>query len=148
MKTIKAVRAYKLMQSIRPKAMDGDSQMKYIKIMRVLRPVAENYDKDLEDGKNALQDEKFEEMQQKATKHNEAIQAKKNEGLLSFSELKELNDYFADYDKSVKKLLADLGDEEVTLSLGKISEEAFKKLAESIEVSGDDLIVLSDVILE
>lgn len=148
MKTIKAVRAYKLMQSIKPKAMDGDNQMKYIKIMRVLRPVAENYDKDLEDGKNALQDEKFEEMQQKAAKHNEAIQAKKNEGLLSFSELKELNDYFTDYDKSVKKLLADLDNQEVNLSLDKLSEEAFKKLAESIEVSGDDLIALSDVTLE
>ena len=148
MKTTKAVRAYKLMQKVHPKPMDGDSQMKYIKIMRVLRPVAENYDKNLEEGKKALQDDKFEEMQQKATKHNEALQQKKNEGLLSFDELKELNDYFGDYEKSARQLIKELDEEEVTLSTGKISEASFKKLAETADIPGEELELLADVILE
>ena len=147
MKTIKAVRAYKLMQSIKPKAMDGDSQMKFIKIMRVLRPVAENYEKNVEEGTKALQDERFEEMWQKAIKHDEAVKSKKQDGLLSFSELEEVRSYLDDYNKSVNKLIKELNDEEVTLSLGKLSEEAFMKLSETIELKGEELEILADVIL-
>lgn len=148
MKTIEAVRAYKIMKSSKLTKMEDADKMKFIKAMRVLRPISEEYDKDLEEGKKALQDDKFEEMQQKAAKHNEAIQNKTQDGLLSFSELKELNDYFTNYEKSARELVKELDEKEITITIGRLNEAAFGKLVASNDMTGEDLMALSDVILE
>lgn len=148
MKTIKAVRAYKIMQSAHTSKMEATDKIKMAKAMRVLRPFAEEYDKDLEEGKKILQDDKFEEMQQKAQKHNDAMKNKSQDGLMSYSELKEVNDYFADYEKTARKILNELNEKEVSLSIGKFDETAFGKLAASNDMSGEELEALADVILE
>lgn len=148
MKTITAVKAYKVMLSAKLSKMEEADKIKFIKAMRVLRPIAENYDKDLEEGRKALQDDKFEEMQQKAQKHNDAMKNKSQDGLMSYSELKEVNDYFADYEKTTRKILNELNEKEVSLSIGKFDETAFGKLAASNDMSGEELEALADVILE
>ncbi len=147
MKTIEAVKAYRILKSAKLTKMDDADKLKTIKAMRVLRPVSEEYDKDVEEGRKALQDDKFEEMQQKAQKHNEAVQEKKQEGLLGYSELKELNEYFTSYDKSVRKMLQELDDKELTLTIGRLSEEAFGKLAASNDFTGEELETLFNVIV-
>lgn len=147
MKTIEAVRAYKILKQAKLTKMDEADKLKTIKAMRVLRPVAEEYDKDVEEGRKALQDDKFEEMQQKAQKHNEAVQEKKQEGLLGYSELKELNEYFTSYDKSVRKMMQELDDKELTLTIGRLSEESFGKLAASNDFAGEELETLFNVIV-
>lgn len=147
MKTIEAVKAYRILKSAKLTKMDDADKLKTIKAMRALRPVSEEYDKDVEEGRKALQDDKFEEMQQKAQKHNEAVQEKKQEGLLGYSELKELNEYFTSYDKSVRKMLQELDDKELTLTIGSLSEEAFGKLAASNDFTGEELETLFNVIV-
>ena len=148
MKTIEAVRAYKAMKQAKLSKMEDADKMKFIKAMRVLRPISEEYDKDLEEGRKALQDDKFEEMQQKAQKHNEAMKNKSQDGLLSYSELKELNDYFNAYEQSARKLVKELDEKEVNVSIGRLSESAFGKMAASNDMSGEELEVMADVILE
>lgn len=147
MKTIEAVKAYRILKSAKLTKMDDADKLKTIKAMRILRPVSEEYDKDVEEGRKALQDDKFEEMQQKAQKHNEAVQEKKQEGLLGYSELKELNEYFTAYDKSVRKMLQELDDKELTLTIGRLSEEAFGKLAASNDFTGEELETLYNAIV-
>lgn len=147
MKTIEAVKAYRILKSAKLTKMDDADKLKTIKAMRILRPVSEEYDKDVEEGRKALQDDKFEEMQQKAQKHNEAVQEKKQEGLLGYSELKELNEYFTSYDKSVRKMLQELDDKELTLTIGRLSEEAFGKLAASNDFTGEELETLYNAIV-
>ena len=127
--------------------MDEADKLTVIKAMRALRPVAETYDKDTEEGRRALQDDRFDDMQQKAQKHNEAIQEKKQDGLLSYSDLKELNEYFTSYDRSVRKMLQELDDKELTLTIGHLSEEAFGKLAASNDFNGEELETLFNVIV-
>lgn len=147
MKTIEAVKAYRILKSAKLTKMDDADKLKTIKAMRVLRPVSEEYDKDVEEGRKALQDDKFEEMQQKAQKHNEAVQEKKQEGLLGYSELKELNEYFTSYDKSVRKMLQELDDKELTLTIGRMSEEAFGRLAASNDLTCEELETLFNVLV-
>lgn len=147
MKTIEAVKAYRILKSAKLTKMDDADKLKTIKAMRILRPVSEEYDKDVEEGRKALQDDKFEEMQQKAQKHNEAVQEKKQECLLGYSELKELNEYFTSYDKSVRKMMQELDDKELTLTIGRLSEEAFGKLAASNDFTGEELETLFNVIV-
>lgn len=147
MKTIEAVKAYKTLKQAKLTKMDEADKLTVIKAMRALRPVAETYDKDTEEGRRALQDDRFDDMQQKAQKHNEAIQEKKQDGLLSYSDLKELNDYFTSYDKSVRKMQKELDDIELTLTIGHLSEEAFGKLAASNDFNGEELETLFNVIV-
>lgn len=147
MKTIEAVKAYKTLKQAKLTKMDEADKLTVIKAMRALRPVAETYDKDTEEGRRALQDDRFDDMQQKAQKHNEAIQEKKQDGLLSYSDLKELNDYFTAYDKSVRKMQKELDDKELTLTIGHLSEEAFGKLAASNDFNGEELETLFNVIV-
>lgn len=147
MKTIEAVTAYKIMQETKPHAMSGEEQMKYIRIMRVLRPISEEYTKNVEEGTKTLQDDKFEEMREKSIKHTEALQNKTNDGLLSFSELKELNEYSEKYQKSVNGLIKELNDTEINLEIERLSEESFGKLIESVELNGKELETLFNVIV-
>lgn len=147
MKTIEAVKAYKTLKQAKLTKMDEADKLTVIKAMRALRPVAATYDKDTEEGRRALQDDRFDDMQQKAQKHNEAIQEKKQDGLLSYSDLKELNDYFTAYDKSVRKMQKELDDIELTLTIGHLSEEAFGKLAASNDFNGEELETLFNVIV-
>lgn len=146
MKTIEAVKAYKTLKQAKLTKMDEADKLTVIKAMRILRPVSEEYDKDVEEGRKALQDDKLEEMQQKAQKHNEAIQEKKQDGLLSYSDLKELNDYFTAYDKSVRRMQQELDDKELTLTIGRLSEEAFGRLAASNDLTCEELEILFNVL--
>jgi hypothetical protein len=146
MKTIEAVKAYKTLKQAKLTKMDEADKLTVIKAMRALRPVAETYDKDTEEGRRALQDDRFDDMQQKAQKHNEAIQEKKQDGLLSYSDLKELNDYFTAYDKSVRKMLQELDDKELTLTIDRLSEEAFGRLAASNDLTCEKLETLFNVL--
>lgn len=147
MKTIEAVKTYKILKQAKLTKMDEADKLKTIKAMRVLRPVAEEYDKDVEEGRKALQDDKFEEMQQKVQKHNEAIEKKSNDGLLSYSELKELRKYFDKAENEAKKMMQELDDKELTLTIGRLSEEAFGRLAASNDFTGEELETLFNVIV-
>lgn len=146
MKTIEAVKAYKTLKQAKLTKMDEADKLTVIKAMRALRPVAETYDKDTEEGRRALQDDRFDDMQQKAQKHNEAIQEKKQDGLLSYSDLKELNDYFTAYDKSVRRMQSELDDREQELTIGRLSEEAFGRLAASNDLTCEELETLFNVL--
>lgn len=146
MKTIEAVKAYKTLKQAKLTKMDEADKLTVIKAMRALRPVAETYDKDTEEGRRALQDDRFDDMQQKAQKHNEAIQEKKQDGLLSYSDLKELNDYFTAYDKSVRRMQQELDGREQELTIGRLSEEAFGRLAASNDLTCEELEILFNVL--
>lgn len=146
MKTIEAVKAYKTLKQAKLTKMDEADKLTVIKAMRALRPVAETYDKDTEEGRRALQDDRFDDMQQKAQKHNEAIQEKKQDGLLSYSDLKELNDYFTAYDKSVRRMQQELDGREQELTIGHLSEEAFGRLAASNDLTCEELEILFNVL--
>lgn len=147
MKTIEAVKAYKTLKQAKLTKMDEADKLTVIKAMRALRPVAETYDKDTEEGRRALQDDRFDDMQQKAQKHNEAIQEKKQDGLLSYSDLKELNDYFTAYDKSVRKMQRELDDREQEITIDRLSEEAFGRLAASNDLTCEELETLFNVLV-
>lgn len=147
MKTIEAVKAYKTLKQAKLTKMDEADKLTVIKAMRALRPVAETYDKDTEEGRRALQDDRFDDMQQKAQKHNEAIQEKKQDGLLSYSDLKELNDYFTSYDKSVRKMQRELDDREQEITIDRLSEEAFGRLAASNDLTCEELETLFNVLV-
>ena len=150
MKTKELVKAYKILQPTKVTKVDDADKMKIIKATRLLRPIAEEYEKNVEESLKTLRDDRFEEMQQKGAKHNEAVKNDSKDGLLSFNELDELNKYFSEHDKLCRTLVRELDEKEVTLDMPHISEESFIKFISSNDenLTSDDFAFLSTIITE
>lgn len=149
MKTKELVKAYKILQPSKVTKMDDADKMKVVKAARALRPIAEEYEKNIEEGIKTLRDERFEEMQQKGAKHNEAIKNQSKDGLLSLEELDELNKYFADHEKLYRTLVQELDEKDVAIEIPRISEDAFIKFAASNDnLTCEDLVLVGNIISE
>lgn len=147
MKVKQAVEAYKILKGAKLTKVEYNDKFKVVKAMISLRPVAEKYEKDEKDGLDALKGENFEAMQEKATKHNEATQSGKKEDMLSYDELRELNKFFADYQKEAGEFIKSIQDKDVEVSFDKVSEEAFGKLVDSNDFTGEDIMKLYEAIV-
>ena len=99
--TIKAVNAYKVLKELKVNSMSDDAMLVVWKNMKALRPAAETYDKDVEETRNTLQDDKFKEMQTRLQKAQERDGKVKSEGyVLTAADRKdagEINIWFADW---------------------------------------------------
>ena len=147
MKTIDAHKAYRLLQESKLTKMEDSDKFLLIKAMRELRPVSEEYEKDEKEGLEALKDEGFEAMKGKAEKHDAAIREGKKDGLLTLEELNEVNAFFREYQKNVKKLLEDIQNKECEFSYKRISEDAFGKFVASNDFKGEEIVTLYDALV-
>lgn len=147
MKTLQVVKAYQLLKNAKLTKVDYSDKFKAIKALIAMRPIVEKYEADKKEGIEKLKDEKFEEMQQKASKHNEAIQNKTKEWLLSLDELKELNEYFENYQKAVNDFINPLDDAEAKPEFEKLSETVFGKLVDSNDFTCEEIMSLYDAIV-
>lgn len=127
--------------------MDSSDKFKVIEVMRALRPIAENYEKDKKEGMEALRDDKYESMQEKVAKHNDAINKKSIDGLLSSLEYHNAEKYFAELNKQSIQLVESLNEKEVDVSYDKISKDAVSKLFESNDFDADSMTILYDVLV-
>lgn len=142
MKTKEIAVAYALLKGAKLSKMEDEDKFKVIKAMRVLRPIAEKYETDEKEASDKLKDERFEEMSEKANKHNEALQAKQPEKLLPAGELVELNKYFEGFQKKLSECLKSLQEEDVPVEFDKLTEEAFKKLIASNDFTVEQMLDL------
>ena len=78
-KTIKAVEAYRALKALKVSSMSDEAMLAVWKNLKVLRPISENYDKDIEEVRTTLQDEEFEKMQQRVKEAQELERKVKEE---------------------------------------------------------------------
>lgn len=142
MKTKEIAVAYTLLKGAKLSKMEDEDKFKVIKAMRVMRPIAEKFDKDEKEAADKLKDEKHGEMSEKANQHNEALLSKQVDKLLPASELVTLNMYFNDYQKKLNECLKPLQEEEVPAEFDKLTEEAFKKLLASNDFTVEQMLDL------
>ncbi|MCD8093958.1 MAG: hypothetical protein LUF01_14485 [Bacteroides sp.] len=142
MKTKEIAVAYTLLKGAKLSKMEDEDKFKVIKAMRVMRPIAEKFDKDEKEAADKLKDEKHDEMSEKANQHNEALLSKQVDKLLPASELVTLNMYFNDYQKKLNECLKPLQEEEVPAEFDKLTEEAFKKLLASNDFTVEQMLDL------
>lgn len=147
MKRIDAYKAYKLLQESKLTKMEDSDKFLVIKAMRELRPVSEEYEKDEKEGLEALKDEGFEAMQEKAAKHEEALREGNKEGMLSLEELNKVNSFFREYQKNAKKLLDDIQAKECEFNYTRVSEDAFGKFVASNDFKGEEIVTLYDALV-
>lgn len=130
-KTIEAVLAYKQLKDIKVNKLNDETMLAIWKDIRVLRKVAEEYDKDVKEASNSLQDDEFKSMQKRL------IEAQRRSAQSSDEEMTEdekkdvieINSYFEDFNKKGETYFKELADKEIELELELVdSSEILKAL--------------------
>ncbi|WP_314809394.1 hypothetical protein [Segatella oris] len=120
-KTIKAVEAYRALKALKVGGMSNEAMLAIWKDLKVLRPIAEAYDKDIEEVRATLQDEEFEKMQQRVKEAQELERRAKEEvrGMTDAEkqEISEINTWFAAWNKKGEEYLKSLAEKEVEVKI-------------------------------
>ena len=120
-KTIKAVEAYRALKALKVGGMSNEAMLAIWKDLKVLRPIAEAYDKDIEEVRATLQDEEFEKMQQRVKEAQELERRAKEEvrGMTDAEkqEISEINTWFAAGNKKGEEYLKSLAEKEVEVKI-------------------------------
>ena len=120
-KTIKAVEAYRALKALKVEGMSNEAMLAIWKDLKVLRPIAEAYDKDIEEVRATLQDEEFEKMQQRVKEAQELERRAKEEvrGMTDAEkqEISEINTWFAAWNKKGEEYLKSLAEKEVEVKI-------------------------------
>ena len=113
-KTIKAVEAYRALKTLKVGGMSDDAMLAVWKNLKALRPVSENYDKDIEEVRTTLQDDEFETMQQRVVKAQEVERRAKEENRdmteAEKREIAEINTWFAAWNKKGEEYFKSLSE--------------------------------------
>lgn len=146
MKVKEIVQSYLVLKDAKLTKMEDADKFKVIRAMREMRPVVEKYSADEKEASEKLEDEDYKSAMEKAEGHNEALKEGDKSGMLSYSELKEIQSVFDKVDKSKKEILNELQGEEKDMHFDKISEEAFGKLIASNDFKVEQMLYLEIVL--
>ena len=140
MKTSTVIEVYKALKEAKLTKMESKEKFAVIRIMRAVKPVAEEWDAFLSTVDEKLRGEGHEEMVAK-------IQQWQKEGdntTLTMEERKEVNEYIAKFNAERNELInAELA-KEVEVSFERISEEAFERFVDSNDMDVNMLTMLSE----
>ena len=131
-KTVDAVKAYEALKSLKLSTIDDDMMINIWRNIKMLRKIAEEYKKDIDDSRNALNDDEFDKMQNRlhlARLREEKV--KNGEYTLTNedrNDVTEINEYFAKYSAKVEKFNKEIDDKEVALDIIKITDNDFLKV--------------------
>lgn len=129
----KASEAYRSLLSAKVTKMKDSDKFAIVKIMRVLKPIATEFQGFIDDAARKLMPEGF-----------EAISVK----LPDFGSLtKEERKTFDRYNTDVNRCVAEEGVKEVTLEYSPISDEGFQKLIEGSDISLGEMMNIYDLIV-
>lgn len=130
-KTIKAVEAYRTLKMLKVAGMSDEAMFAVWKNLKVLRPISETYDKDIEEVRATLQDEDFEKMQQRVKDAQEVERRAKEEARdmtdAEKREIAEINAWFAAWNKKGQEYFKELAEKEVKVDIVEIDVEELLK---------------------
>lgn len=135
-KTIKAVNAYKTIKDVKMASLSEEVLVTVWNNLKALRPVSEEYDKDVEGAKKSLEDEKHAEMVQRLQKAVER-EGQVKEGKYTMTsednqDVQEINKWFADFQTRGQKFFDDIANKEIEIEISKLPEyEILKVLKEN-----------------
>ena len=150
MKTIEITNIFAVLNEAKLTKMEDADKFKVIKALRAIKPIAKGYEDFVEDAKNKLKGEDFDNMSEKAQAWNKDNQGKKVGELAQeeIDNLNAINTYFAEYNKRVEACVKEEAEKEVELTFDKLSEEAFGKLVASNDWTCGQIMALSDAVAE
>lgn len=123
----KIIVATNLLNSAKITKMEDADKFTTIKAMKVLVPIANEYDGFLTLTRDKLKPENFDEMQAKAQKW----QSEGENTTLTETERIEINKFFTDYQQSIEECIKEEVAKEIELDYNPLPEDAFMQLAAS-----------------
>ena len=141
-KTIKAVEAYRALKALKVSGMSDEAMLAVWKNLKVLRPVSEAYDKDIEEVRATLQGEEFEKMQQRV-KEAQELERKVKEEVRDMTEaekreIAEINAWFAAWNKKGEEYLKELAEKEVKVDIDSLDATELLKAFKGSERTFED----------
>lgn len=135
-KTIEAAKAYKAIKEMKITSMSDDTMVSVWNNLKALRPISEEYDKDVEDARKSLEDDKYNEMNQRLQKAVEREnQIKEGKHVMTAGEKKdveEINKWFMDFQTRGKKFFDGIAEKEVEVEIARLpAGEILKVLKEN-----------------
>ena len=150
-KTIQAVNAYNILKDFKVSNLNEDSIISLWSDLKLFRPIAEEYNKTVEDTKKTLQDDKYNEMLQRVRAAQERESKVKSEGYVmtedDIKDTKEINEYFAEFNKKGNEYFNSLKDAEIDLDIKTISNEELIKVMKDTN-NGFETMLKLDFITE
>ena len=142
MKTSTIIEVYQLLNNAKLTKMEAKEKFQVIKIMRAMKPVAEEWDSFIKTMDEKLKDDNHEEMLAKAQRW----QKEGEKTTLSLDERMEVNEYFGKLERERRELIAPEQSKEVDVSFDKLTEEAFEHLIDSNDFVVYQIMSLQDLV--
>lgn len=140
--TEKILSVYNLINDAKLTKMDDEDKFRMIKIIRVLKPVATNFEDFKKDASEKLKGENHEEMLEKAQKW----QTEGENTTLTENERIEINKYFTDYNNKIVECLKEEAKKENELDYEPLGANAFGKFVASNDWTLGQITAIEEVI--
>ena len=144
MKTSTIIEVYQLLNNAKLTKMEAKEKFQVIKIMRAMKPVAEEWDSFIKTMDEKLRDDNHEEMLAKA----QQWQKEGEKTTLSLDERMAVNEYFGKLDKERRELIASEQSKEANVLFDKLTEEAFERLMDSNDFNVGQILALQEAICQ
>lgn len=141
MKTIDVVNTYNTLKGVKMTMLSEETLVSMWKNLKVMRPITEEYEKDVKAAKDSLEDDEYKKMSERLRVAVEREQKVKNGEYTLTSEeeqdVRELNTWFANYQAKGEKYFKDIAEAEVEVEISKLPEDeilkAFKENGKTFE---------------
>lgn len=144
MTTKEAVALYNTLKGLKLTDIKSDQRIKVIMNMRLLRPVAEKFSKDVQEAEQSLRPEGYDNLLQKVYEHNKSI-ASKGKEIMTALDLIEFRKKDSEYGESMKKFIEKINNEENSIILDRLTDETFNTLCDNNkELTVEQLSLLYD----
>lgn len=142
MKTSTIIEVYQLLNTAKLTKMESKEKFQVIRIMRAMKPVAEEWDSFVKTMDEKLKGEHHEDMLAKA----QQWQKEGEKTTLSLDERMAVNEYFGKLDRERRQLIASEQSKEVNILFDKLTEEAFERLVDSNDFVVGQILALQEAI--
>lgn len=143
MKTKQIIEAYATLKSAKLTQMSSEDKFKVIKIMRVLRPIATEWDEFVQTIDEKCKGENHDEI----IKDAQQWQTEGEKTSIPLTRRIEINNYLNKYNKERQRMIEEEQNKEVAVTFDKLSEKAFEKFIESNDFDIEKSMIIYDCIV-
>ena len=147
MKVSDCVKAFPILKEAKLTKMEDKEKLTVIKAVRAIGKVAKEYEELVTEMREKLKDERFADMTRRAEQFNASHQENQPLTAEEQQEVKELNDYFSDYNSRLGEVLKEEYEREVTVEYERLKEDAFGRLVASNDFTVQDILNLETALV-
>ncbi len=150
MKQSTIVKLYEILDQLNIAGVKPETQKAVLKNIRLFKPVYDAYVEEVKTVRDKLKPADFDEIEQKANRHNEALKAGTDDGRLSQEEVAEVSAIYDSYNEAMRLYIEELNETDIACEALLVEEDEYYKLVNQNDskVDAGKLALLMDLIRE